>query len=68
MYAGEPFTWQCDVQHQTRPNCCGTMSWPGGRGSDRMAPAEATSAGPSAQRTTAMANTPPPERGTRKDK
>lgn len=64
----EHLTWPCAARRQTCPSCCGAMSWPGGRGSDKMAPTGAMSAGPSAQRTTARANIPPPETCTAKNK
>lgn len=59
----ERLTWWSAAQHQTSPDCCGAVCWPGGRGSGTRVPAGATSAGPSAQRTSALANTEPSGEG-----
>lgn len=61
----ERLTWWSAAQHQTSPDRCGAVCWPGGRGSGTRVPAGATSAGPSAQRTSALANTEPSGEGKR---
>ncbi len=62
----KPLTWKCAVPYQKHPNCCDAMSWPGGRGSDRMALTAAASVAPSTQRTSALVNTPPPGKRNKK--